>query len=164
MNNYLITLFSNMLLRPTFENTVPLQPPPPPLQTVFHVCTYELQFCSCKLESQCTFLPIGMARSTTIDKESWCTFSIGGYLSMSVKKKEYRISSDSFRPSIVSFLEQYPHLYVLLQKVQYTRLNSKKNSFRGNYMRKYGIQNVDKTTLCYTRVTLATASSCKLQN
>ena len=53
----------------------------------------------------------------------------------------YRISSYSFRPWIVSSLEQFPHIYVLwplvLCTVTFGFPNSKKNSFRGNYMRKY---------------------------
>ena len=49
-------------------------------------------------------------------------------------------------PHIVSALEQFPPLnsfrtcMYCYQRSQYIRLNSKKNSFRGNYMRKYGIQ------------------------
>ena len=45
-------------------------------------------------------------------------------------------------PHIVSSLEQFPHIYVLwplaLCTVTFGFSNSKKNSFRGNYMRKYG--------------------------
>ena len=48
---------------------------------------------------------------------------------------EYRISANSFRPWIVSapVCTQYCD-----QRSQYIRLNSKKNSFHGNYSRKYG--------------------------
>ena len=48
-------------------------------------------------------------------------------------------------PHIVSALEQFPPLnsfrtfMYCQQRSQYTRPKSKKNSFRGNYMRKYGI-------------------------
>ena len=48
-------------------------------------------------------------------------------------------------PRIVSALEQFPPLNSFRtcmycdQRSQYIRLNSKKNSFRGNYSRKYGI-------------------------
>ena len=47
-------------------------------------------------------------------------------------------------PHIVSALEQFPPLnsfrtcMYCYQRSQYIRLNSKKNSFRGNYSRKYG--------------------------
>jgi hypothetical protein len=55
----------------------------------------------------------------------------------------YHISSYSFRPWIVSSLEYFPHIYVLwplaLCTVTFGFPSSKKNSFRGNYMRKYGI-------------------------
>ena len=55
----------------------------------------------------------------------------------------HRISSYSFRPWIVSSLKYFPHIYVLwhlaLCIVTFGFPNSKKNSFRGNYMRKYGI-------------------------
>ena len=48
---------------------------------------------------------------------------------------KYRISANSFRPWIVSapVCTQYCD-----QRSQYIRLNSKKNSFHGNYSRKYG--------------------------
>jgi hypothetical protein len=48
-------------------------------------------------------------------------------------------------PHIVSALEWFPPLNSLrtcmycYQRSQYIRLNSKKNSFRGKYMRKYGM-------------------------
>ena len=52
-----------------------------------------------------------------------------------------QISSYSFRPWIVSSLEYFLHLYVLwplaLYTVTFAFPNSKKNSFRGSYMRKY---------------------------
>ena len=41
----------------------------------------------------------------------------------------YSISANSFRPWIVSVPDQ---------RSQYIRFNSKKNSFHGNYLRKYG--------------------------
>ena len=57
-------------------------------------------------------------------------------------KHTYRISSYSFRPWILSSLEYFPHLYVLwplaLCNVTFRFPSSKKNSFRRNYMRKYG--------------------------
>ena len=60
----------------------------------------------------------------------------------------YRISSYSFRPWILSSLEYFPHLYVLwplaLCTVTFGIQSSKKNSFRGNYMRKYGIHNKER--------------------
>ena len=45
----------------------------------------------------------------------------------SITQFNYRISSYSFRTCMYCY-----------QRSQYIRLNSKKNSFRGNYMRKYG--------------------------
>ena len=65
-------------------------------------------------------------------------------------------------PRIVSALEQFPPLNSFRtcmycnQRSQYIRLNSKNNSFRGNYSRKYGIwiccdrgpqENVDKSSI-----------------
>ena len=48
--------------------------------------------------------------------------------SLSQKLLTYRISSYSFRTCMYCY-----------QRSQYIRLKSKKNIFRGNYMRKYGI-------------------------
>ena len=51
---------------------------------------------------------------------------------------------DTVFPQIVSALEQFPPLNSFRtcmycgQRSQYIRLNSKKNSFRGNYSQKYG--------------------------
>ena len=53
--------------------------------------------------------------------------------------------TDTVLPHIVSALEQFPTLNSFRtfmyydQRSQYIRPSSKKNSFRGNYMRKYGI-------------------------
>ena len=69
----------------------------------------------------------------------------GGQFSGEINRQlhgKYRISSYSFRPWIISSLEYFPHICVLwplaLCTVTFGFPKSRKNSFRGNYMRKYG--------------------------
>ena len=56
----------------------------------------------------------------------------------------YFLQKDDSKKTIVSALEYFPPLNKFRtfmychQRSQYIRLNSKKNSFRGNYSRKYG--------------------------
>ena len=64
-------------------------------------------------------------------------------LALDFLDKEFNFQYTVF-PRIVSALEQFPPLNSFRicmycdQRSQYIRLNSKKNSFRGNYSRKYG--------------------------
>ena len=61
----------------------------------------------------------------------------------------YFFGSTTVFPLIVSALEQFPPLNSFRnfmychQRSQYIRSNSKKNSFRRNYSRKYGMQKMD---------------------